>query len=151
MDHPTELTLLLHVATTVAMAGLIWFVQIVHYPLFAEVPTDAFHRYESLHCRFTGWVVSPLMLTELATGIILLIHPPSVDVTHLLRSGGALLAILWISTFAIQVPVHNGLSSGFNPRLHRLLVRTNWIRTAAWTTRAVIVLTILHRALHHHS
>jgi hypothetical protein len=27
------------------------------------------------------------------------------------------------------------LSTGFDPVVHRRLVRTNWIRTAAWTVR----------------
>ena len=56
------------------MTGLIWFVQVVHYPLFAKVGSEAFSLYESLHTQKTGLVVGPVMLVEvLATFLWILI------------------------------------------------------------------------------
>ena len=46
-----------------------------------------------------------------------------------------LLGCIWLSTFAVQVPIHNRLAEGVNIDLIAKLVRTNWIRTAAWTLR----------------
>lgn len=43
----------LHLAATVAMLGLIWFVQIVHSRLFAAVGRSRSVSYEAAHCR--GW------------------------------------------------------------------------------------------------
>jgi hypothetical protein len=40
-----------HLAATAAMVGLIWFVQVVHYPLFASVGADEFVAYENAHTR----------------------------------------------------------------------------------------------------
>jgi hypothetical protein len=45
----TELVLLVHVFSTLSMVGLIWFVQIVHYPLFKMVGDDGFSEYERCH------------------------------------------------------------------------------------------------------
>ena len=59
--------LLLHAAATVFMTGLIWFVQVVHYPLFSAVGRDRFSEYEGRHSRLTGRVVGAPMLLELAT------------------------------------------------------------------------------------
>ena len=53
-----------------------------------------------------------------------------------------LLAVVWISTFAVQVPLHRRLAEGYDAARHRRLVLSNWIRTLAWTARAVLVLTI---------
>ena len=53
-----------HAASTLAMSGGIWFVQIVHYPLFALVADQALGRYEKEHVLRTGWVVGPLMVAE---------------------------------------------------------------------------------------
>lgn len=52
----------------------------------------------------------------------------------------ALVVIIWCSTFALQVPCHNRLAGGFDTRIHRRLVRGNWLRTIAWSLRAVFVL-----------
>ena len=54
--------LLIQAAATLAMVGLIWFVQIVHYPLMAQVGRDSFAHYEASHTARTTWVVAPLML-----------------------------------------------------------------------------------------
>ena len=35
------------------MTGVIWFVQIVHYPLFANVSRSAFAEYERRHANLT--------------------------------------------------------------------------------------------------
>ena len=58
------LLLMLHLVSTLAMVGLIWFVQVVHYPLFDQVGRDGFRQYEQSHQRLTTLVVAPLMLTD---------------------------------------------------------------------------------------
>lgn len=125
-------------AATFFMTGLIWFVQIVHYPLFAQVGEDGFARYEQLHAARTTWVVAPVMLIEVASAVGLL-WVAAVS-RWAVWSGLGLLAIVWISTFLLQVPRHAELASGFLPGAHRRLVATNWIRTIAWTVRASLLL-----------
>lgn len=144
-----EITLLLHAAATWMMTGLIWFVQIVHYPLMARVGSDSWIEYERRHQQQTTWVVMPLMLTELTTGLILLpAITPFEDLalaTPFTISVG-LLGLIWLSTFLLQVPCHAVLSRNFSPRTHRHLVATNWIRTVLWSARSVIVLATVHAA-----
>lgn len=60
---------IVHLAATLSMVGLIWFVQIVHYPLFAYVGAEKFIAYEAAHARLTTWVVAPPMLTEALTAL----------------------------------------------------------------------------------
>jgi hypothetical protein len=129
-----------HAFSTVAMAGLIWFVQIVHYPLFVEVGSREFTRYEALHCRRTGYVVAPLMLTELATAAWLFFRPPMPGVEWATTAGVVLLTAIWLSTAFLQVPCHRRLECGFDAAFARRLVGTNWIRTIAWTARAPLAL-----------
>lgn len=135
--------LLLHVASTLFMTGLIWFVQVVHYPMFALVGRGAAANYSTRHSERTTWVVGPPMLVEAATGIWLWLHPPA-GAGLLPALGLGLLAIIWLSTAALQVPCHNRLAQGFDPTVHQRLVRTNWIRTIAWTARAAIALALLN-------
>ena len=139
-----------HAFATLAMTGLIWFVQIVHYPLFARAAESGdrvWIGYERAHQTRTTVVVMPLMLTELATAAWLaLSRPVGVD-AGLLLGGLALLGVVWAATFFVAVPLHHRLSRGFDARAHRALVLTNWIRTAAWTARGVIALAVLEQSV----
>ena len=141
-----KLVLLVHVFATLFMVGLIWFVQIVHYPLYSNVGREQFPEYERLHNRLTTWVVGPAMLLEVATAVVLLKSPPSGS-TSLAWVALGLLALIWISTATLSVPAHNALTIEFSKAQHHQLVATNWIRTVAWSLRGVIVLVICHRNL----
>ena len=134
---------------TVAMTGIIWFVQVVHYPLFSQVGDSSFVSYERLHSKLTTWVVAPLMLVELASAIYFVFLPvASMERTETFI-GLLLVVLIWISTFGLQVPQHNVLGKGFQQHAHSRLVATNWIRTSAWTARSILVFIWFYRALVH--
>jgi hypothetical protein len=124
------------------MVGLIWFVQLVHYPGFAQVGTDAFVSYTREHVRRTGWVVGPPMLAEAACAVLIIILAPASSLAWL---GLALLIIIWLTTALVQVPVHRRLNETFDQTLVERLVRSNWIRTLAWSARGVVALLLLAR------
>jgi uncharacterized membrane protein len=135
-----DLLFLVHLGSTLAMAGLIWFVQIVHYPLFAAVGPERFVAYETLHAQLTSVVVVPFMCAEAFTAATLLwLRPPGVSFA-LAAAGLALVVLIWLSTFVVQVPLHQTLASGFDADAHRRLVGSNWIRTVLWSLRAALVL-----------
>lgn len=71
-----RLILLTQVFATLFMVGLIWFVQIVHYPLYANVGREQFPEYETLHNQLTTRVVGPVMLVEMATAVVYLRYSP---------------------------------------------------------------------------
>lgn len=125
-----------HLLTTFAMVGLIWIVQIVHYPMMASFERENFAAHEKEHCDRTGWVVVPLMLGEISTFALLLLEGFRSNAFLL---SGLLLGVIWASTFFLQVPLHRALLRGWNPKAHRQLVATNWIRTVAWSGRAILL------------
>lgn len=136
-----------HLISTTYMTGLIWFVQIVHYPLFVEVGRETFVSYERSHQNLTKFVVGPPMLVEmLTTSALLWLKPDSVD-SRLLWGGFILLIITILITAVISVPLHEKLSAGFDATAHWRLVQTNWLRTVAWTGRCMIACLILNQAL----
>ena len=51
-----------HLVASVFMTGVIWLVQVVHYPLFDQVPNHNFPRFEADHSFRIGFVVMPPML-----------------------------------------------------------------------------------------
>ena len=137
--------LLVHAAATWFMTGIIWFVQIVHYPLFDTLGREAAPSYEYEHQRRTGWIVGPVMLIEMASAVLLtLFRPPGVDLP-LVLAGLVGLAVVWVSTFFVQIPLHARLLQGPDGAALRRLVRSNWIRTAGWTARGILALEMIRR------
>jgi hypothetical protein len=132
----------LQVFATLAMFGVIWFVQIVHYPLFLSVGPDQFPAYETAHANRTTYIVAPLMLIELVTAGLMLFPPlRPLSVTMLTAWFGAVLVVvIWVSTAFLQVPLHDQLHASYSAPIIRRLVATNWIRTVAWTLRACLIL-----------
>ncbi len=139
--------LLVHAGATWFMCGLIWFVQVVHYTLFRGVGASGYVRYQDDHMRLTTWVVGPMMLVEMACAVALVVWRPPVVPGGLAWAGLMLVAAVWASTAALQVPAHHRLRLGFDPTAHRRLVRTNWLRTGLWTARGVIALWMIHAVL----
>lgn len=139
-----ETVLSTHAAATSMMTGLIWFVQIVHYPLLARVPGEAFVAYLAGHQRRVTLVVAPTMAIELVSAVLLVGAAMSGVVSGWAAGSGAvLIGLVWGSTFLIQVPLHSRLSQGKNESLIRRLVLTNWLRTLAWSARMGIALVLM--------
>ncbi len=137
MSH--DLLLLAHAGSTAAMTGLIWFVQLVHYPLFPLADRERFSDFAAQHQRRTSWVVGPLMATEAVTASLLLITHPEARTWI----GLGLLALIWLSTLLLQIPLHRRLARRFAAADAARLVATNWLRTGAWTARAAIALMLM--------
>ena len=117
--------------------GLIWTIQLVHYPLFSEVGSAGFVAYHRQHTRRITWVVAPLMFAELVTTGVLLFWGSR---ELWLLASLVPLGFNWVSTALVQIPLHNQLALGFDLSVHRKLVATNWWRTIAWSLRGVCLL-----------
>ncbi len=130
---------------TIFMTGLIWFVQIVHYPLYNQIGSQSFATYEILHCRLTSYVVGPPMIVEALTAVLMLANrPPQVSAVESYLGAG-LVFIIWIATALYSIPNHNTLSAGFAQTAYTQLCTLNWIRTICWTVRSVLLLSWVYR------
>ena len=142
-----DLILIVQAVASGAMCGLIWFVQAVHYPLFASISSDRSRAYASEHQRRTTSVVLPFMLAELATAAAVMVWPPAGVGRGAAVAGVALVAVIWLSTFLVQVPLHGRLATeGHTDEVVARLVRGNWIRTIGWTLRALLSVWMLRAA-----
>ncbi len=136
----SKIILLFQIFSTLTMFGVIWIIQLVQYPFFSYVDTKSFPKYHAAHTTWITPVVAPAMIIELITSILIVIYPPKNIDLIFLYVGLLLTIIVWASTFFIQIPLHNKLAEGFDEKAHRSLVNTNWIRTIAWSLRAILVL-----------
>lgn len=129
LDHINELV-------NWALFGLIWIVQLVHYPSFRYVSSDRFVAFHQHHTRSISLIVLPLMLIELGLGMVLVWQS---DWGGRYIMALVLVGLIWASTFLIQVPDHNALGEGKDDLLIDRLVKTNWIRTILWTAKALFL------------
>jgi hypothetical protein len=139
--------LLMHLAATWYMTGLIWLVQIVHYPLMQMVGREGFIAYSIRHQSATSLVVGPPMLVEVATAAMLLSLDAELRRSPWFLASCGLLAIVWLSTALWQMPLHRALLDGFDEGKVRALVQSNWVRTIAWSVRAAIITWLVHGRL----
>ena len=134
---------LVHAAAVWFMTGVIWTMQVLHYPLLARVRADSFTGYEQAHnARFARVVGPSVSVTALTTVGLLLAKPAELGwaapITVIL-----LLTVVIASTILVQAPAHARLARRFDPVLHSRLVRSNWVRTAAWTALGALDLWML--------
>lgn len=143
----SKLILLACLASALYMTGLIWFVQVVHYPLFDRVGLDGFRTYHAAHSRLTSYVVLLPMVIELGTSFLLVADRPEGSPTWLAWLGLALAVATWGVTFFLSVPAHGRLAGGFDPEAYHSLVSTNILRALAWTGHSAVVLAMTARAI----
>ena len=135
---------LLNISSTWFMVGLIWLIQIVHYPLFKLVGKNEFQTYHIGHSVMITPLVGTVMIIELISSIFLVVFPPKNVSLTIPIIGLILVFIIWASTAFFQIPHHNALSKAYELEAHNLLVQTNWIRTIAWSMRGFLLLYMLH-------
>ena len=132
---------LFHLVATAFMAGVIAFVQFVHYPLMANVGAPGYVEYQSRHATLTSRVVGiPMLVEALAAGWLMATSGKGREVAII---GVGLLVMIWAATALLQVPAHTLLGRGFDTQAHRRLVATNWIRTIAWVARIPVAVSLV--------
>lgn len=129
---------------TAALTGLIWIVQLVHYPGFRYVDHSQFSNFQQHHMRSISYVVVPLMLIEIGLALWLQVDFWKRDGMYFILAANVLLAIIWMATFFVSTPIHSQLlTHGYNEKLITKLVDTNWIRTILWSIRTGLLVIII--------
>ena len=139
--------LLGNLVVTLYLTGLIWTIGVVHYPLFNMADRTTFATFEAAHSARISSIVLLPMLAELALSVALAFQPGSVAPGWAAWLGLALVIVIWLSTFLLQVPQHGLLSGGFSQSAFETLVSTNWIRVVAWTARGGLMTWLVWRQL----
>ena len=132
--------LLYNVVLNSILVGIILITQFITYPLFQFIDSD-FKTYHIAYTKRMGYVVAPLMVLELLLVIKIITHHYSNGIIILI---GVLVLIIWLSTFFIQVPVHNNMSKGKPKNQVLFLMKSNYIRTLCWLLKLILSIQILN-------
>ena len=129
--------LVIHLVATSIMVGVIWVIQLVHYPSFHFIELKQYTTFQRFHMSRISYVVVPAMLTELSTLIFLIIFMDQIDT--LVTVSGLLLIIIWLMTAVFFSGVHQKLTLGYDKTVVNNLVKLNWGRTLLWTLRLLLI------------
>lgn len=137
MHTLTHMMILLvaNLTVTACMFGVIWIVQLVHYPMLAGLDDQDFVKWHVFHSRQISFVVAPLMVGELGLSCWLAFSRMDFIGWSLL----SLTVATWAATFLLSVPIHESLGRSASPdttqALIKRLVRTNWPRTILYSIK----------------
>lgn len=109
---------------------LIWCVQLVIYPSFAQYSEANLLKWHRSYTKRVTYIVLPLMFSQLILGVL---HIFQIRDWYTILSL-ILIFILWVLTFRVFVPLHFSIDTNNHvPNVCQKLVRRNWLRTVLWT------------------
>ena len=126
----------IHFASTAVMVGVIWVIQLLHYPTFHYIEKNNYSQFQKFHMNRISYIVIPAMVIEMLSGIMLVIINDDFIISF------SFLVCIWIITFVFFTNIHQRLLSKYENTAVEKLVNLNWIRTAFWTVRLVILFII---------
>ena len=129
--------LIIHTIATSVMVGVIWIIQLVHYPSFHFIELNQYTTFQRFHMSRISYVVIPAMLTELFTLTLIIISMDQVD--HIILASALLLIVIWLMTAVFFSGVHQKLTLGYDQVVVEKLVKLNWGRTLLWTLRLLLI------------
>ena len=120
------------------MFGVIITTQIVNYPLLLDFLKSDVNDLNNSYVNKISKIVIPSMLLELLIALYLVYNG-----IYLSYINFGLLIIIYISTFFIQVPIHDNVKHNANMSLIKKLIFSNWIRTFCWLFKSVVSVNII--------
>ena len=126
-----------HLIFSAIMVGVIWVIQLVHYPAFHFIDKDMYASFQKFHMNKISIIVIPIMLAELITGMMLFLDKSSKS--PFLIISFVILVLIWLITGVFFSKAHNELMTGYQELVVNQLVVMNWIRTLLWTLRLLLL------------
>ena len=97
----------LQIAVTGYLVGLIWLIQLIHYPAFRHVDSSSWGQFHQTHSAVMGLLAGGPMIISLLVGVWLAYTAG--DARQYVVLGCEVLA--WIVTFGRSVPEHTRLGA----------------------------------------
>ena len=128
----------IHFLSTSLMVGIIWVIQLLHYPTFHFIKESDYVEFQHFHMQRISFIVVPVMIIELLSGFMLVYYFRS----NLLILCLIILLVIWAITFVFFTKLHQSLLGGYDKIIVDKLVQINWSRTVLWSLRLIILIYI---------
>ena len=127
----------IHLLSTSIMVGVIWVIQLLHYPSFHFIQKSNYSKFQQFHMDRISLIVIPAMVIEFITGIMMLQFGFSSNILFI--SSLFILLIIWGITFVFFTKMHQGLMIGYDEVIVNRLISINWSRTLLWSLRLLVL------------
>ena len=127
-----------HFISTSLMVGIIWVIQLLHYPAFNFIKESDYVEFQHFHMQRISFIVVPVMILELFSAFMLVYYVRS----NLLILCLIILLFIWLITFVFFTKLHQSLLDGYDKKIVDKLVKINWSRTVLWSLRLIILIYI---------
>lgn len=145
-----NIVFVVHIISSTLMAGVLWIVQLVHYPLFSYVDINQFIEFHRQHSIRITYIVGPAMILQLVSATLLSFAPPC-KLSELPNSYAYAFLILtvfvFLATALLAIPEHQKLAGGYLAHVHQRLVITNWVRTLAYSLHIIAIFMALRKLM----
>ena len=128
----------IHFLSTSLMVGIIWVIQLLHYPTFHFIKQSDYVEFQHFHMQRISFIVVPVMIIELLSGFMLVYYFRS----NLFILCLTILLVIWLITFVFFTKLHQSLLGGYDKIIVDKLVQINWSRTVLWSLRLIILIYI---------
>ena len=132
--------LMIHIISTSIMVGVIWVMQLVHYPSFKYVNESDYIIFQKFHMSNISYIVFPAMFTELITGLLIFF---SGEKSLFFVLSLICLFLIWVITGVLFTKFHNILQKGKDLKMIEKMIKANWTRTLLWTLRIIMILFVI--------
>ena len=129
--------LFLHFSLTFFMTGLIWLIQLIHYPTFSFIEKKQYKQFQNFHMNRIFYLVAPIMILELFSGAYFFFFYFSESIFFSINF--ILNILIWMITLIVFVRIHRKLLDGFKASLYKKLILSNWSRTFLWTSKCIFI------------
>ncbi|MEM1283642.1 MAG: hypothetical protein AAGG81_08825 [Chlamydiota bacterium] len=128
--------ILTHYSATLMMTGIIWFAQLVFYPLFKMFKEKQRFEYCSKYISKASNLAVPILITELVTGVLILFRLFDEWIWYV---NLFFISLSWWATVFYQIPLLLDLKEGENIPSVDSLTRKNMTRTFSWSFRSILL------------
>tara|TARA_B100001109_G_scaffold163738_1_gene133360 strand:- start:29 stop:400 length:372 start_codon:yes stop_codon:yes gene_type:complete len=122
------------------MVGVIWVIQLVHYPSFKYVNESDYIIFQKYHMSNISYIVFPVMFTELITALIILFFG---EKSLFFVLSLICLFLIWVITGVLFTKYHSILKEGKDLMIIEKMIKANWIRALLWTMRLIMILFVI--------
>jgi hypothetical protein len=120
--------------TTGVILGVFAFCQCVHYPLYKKIK-EGFSGYEQEFQRMMMYFVTPLIIIDVFTNVILAVRYGAQAFGILLALTLMFNIMTWLVTFFFQVEYHKKLLLGFSSKNMSSMIKANWVAMLLWVAK----------------
>ena len=135
-----DVALMIHIISTSIMVGVIWVIQLVHYPSFKYVNESDYIIFQKYHMSNISNIVFPVMFTELITALIILFFG---EKSLFFVLSLICLFLIWVMTGVLFTKYHSILKEGKDLMIIEKMIKANWIRALLWTMRLIMILSVI--------